>query len=249
MIYSFRKQHSYTQEKNVELKKNIKWLIASFFTATSFFISLKTPSPYESHISSGIINFIFEFLEQFQAIFDENAFLILTIALALFLPYSSILDGKNSIKGEKLLSSFFSIMYTGGRAFEYNDSLSSLWTPKFNVLKTLILLMGFYYLYLTLVRIVYLIFENRNKILPPSYKPLFGIKKKLYPLYHAHPFLFMWIFIILMWLPHLILRYPGALSEDNYDQLNQFFGFTPMRTNQPVIHTVDRKSTRLNSSH
>ena len=238
MIYSSRNHYSYTQgEKYVEFKKNIKWLIASFLTATSFFISFKTPSPYESHISSRLINFIFEFLEQFRGVFAGNAFMIFIITLTLCFAYSIILGGKTffstisfaSVKGEKLLALFFSIMYTGGKAFEYNDSLSSIWSPKFNIVKTLILLVGVYYLYLSFVRITFSIFENKDRIKSPSIS---------FSFYHSHPFLFMWIFISLMWLPHLILRYPGALSEDNYDQLNQFFGFMPMRTNQPVIHTV-----------
>ena len=218
----------------------LKCVIAGLFSASAFFISLETPSPYESHIVSPLINIIFELFEQLHYTFAGNAFLIMIIGLALSYAYYKVLNSTD-IKGDKLLALFFSIMYTGGKAFRYNDSLSSLWSPKFNVIKALILVIGFYYLYLAIAKVTLLVLDNPWKIQSLLDYSALGnskIKKNLYSHYHMHPFVFMWILIVIVWLPHLICRYPGALSDDNWAQLNQYFGQTQLATNQPIIHTM-----------
>lgn len=215
-------------------------MIAGLFSASTFFISLDTPSPYESHIVSPLTNIIFELFEQLNSTFAGNAFLIMIIGLALAYAYYKVLNSTD-IKGDKLLALFFSVMYTGGKAFRYNDSLSSLWTPKFNVIKTLILIIGFYYLYLAITKFTLWVLDNPWKVqslLVSGTLSNYKIKRKLYSHYHKHPFIFMWILIVIAWLPHLICRYPGALSDDNWTQLNQYFGQTQLATNQPIIHTV-----------
>lgn len=218
----------------------LKCIIAGLFSASAFFINLETPSPYESHIVSPLINIIFELFEQLNSTFAGNAFLIMIIGLALSYAYYKVLNS-TGIKGDKLLALFFSIMYTGGKAFRYNDSLSSLWSPKFNVIKALILVIGFYYLYLAIAKVTLWVLDNPWKIQSLLDYSALGnskIKKNLYSHYHRHPFVFMWILIMITWLPHLICRYPGALSDDNWAQLNQYFGQDILATNQPIIHTM-----------
>lgn len=225
----------------------LKCMIAGLFSASAFFISLDTPSPYESHIVSPLTNIIFELFEQLNSTFAGNAFLIMIIGLALTYVYWHFLGNASTNfktdwpKGEKILSAFFAVMYTGGKAFRYNDSLSSLWTPKFNMIKALIIVFGFYYLYRFITRIALWVLDNAWKIQSLFDSNAFAnskIKKSLYTHYHKHPFIFMWILIVIAWFPHLICRYPGALSDDNWAQLNQYFGQDRLATNQPIIHTM-----------
>ena len=229
-------------------KSYFKHLITALFSSAAFFVDLYTPEPYESHISNDLLNLIFELFEQLGSTFAGFSFQMLVIALALSFVYratSGHTDSDKSlhiepVKGERLLSLFFAVMYTGGKAFAYNDSLSSLFSPKFNTIKTLILVIGFYYFYLALTRITFYLFENAHRVQNSIYKNsgTYGIINKLKEAYNKHPFLFMWCLIVIAWLPHLICRYPGALSDDTWDQLCQYFGFSEFRTNQPVIHTV-----------
>ncbi|MBR4670041.1 MAG: hypothetical protein IKO84_05535 [Butyrivibrio sp.] len=221
-------------EKVLFTKK--KCLLAAIFSALALFVNLETTEPYESHIYSSIVNAVFELFEQAADMFAANGFKMFVAGIALYLGYFAVFGESNSklrsipVKGEKLLSAFFAIMYTGGKAFRFNDSLSSLWSPKFNLIKTAILIIGFYYIYLAATRLLYLLFEKRNEIILPESKLLKYLDK--------HSFIYTFLFIFIMWLPHLIFRFPGALSTDNWDQLNQFFGYTPLQTNQPIVHTM-----------
>lgn len=229
-----------------EKKSFLLYFIAAIISSTSFFIEFNANSPYESHISKAWLNFLFEFIEQLNATFAGNSFFILFIGITLTVIYHNIFSKKIAVKGDHILSFFFSLMYVGGRGFRYNDSLASLWTPKFNMLKSLIVFIGFYFIYLMSIRLVFYILNNYSKVqnyLNDNF--IFstnGLLKKwksiLYNNYHNRTFLFVWMLLIIAWLPHLICRYPGALSDDNWAQLNQYFSQTQLATDQPIIHTM-----------
>ena len=46
-----------------------------------------------------------------------------------------------------------------------------------------------------------------------------------------------WGILVFVWLIHLILRYPGAMSYDNWAQLRYYYGFETYTTAQPIFHT------------
>ncbi|WP_029233427.1 DUF6020 family protein [Butyrivibrio sp. VCB2006] len=223
-------------------KKICKSIIAALFTASAFFITLDTPDPYEAHITRSLINAIFKFFEQVKYTFAGNGFYILVVASALaFIYYRFMEDSEHTlaaVKGDRILAGFLSIMYAGGRAFAYNDSLSSIWTPKFNLIKTAILVIGFYFLYILVIRGLNYIFNTYNLAKPAATEP--GAKvhfTNLKKMYHAHPWLFSFVLIYLSWIIHLIMRYPAALSADNWYELNQYFGVYRYDNAQPIFHT------------
>lgn len=216
-------------------KKYIQPCIYGLLTASAFFITLDTPDPYEAHITRSVINAIFKLFEQLHSTFAGNGFYILVVASSLaFIYYRFLVDSEHqleAIKGDKVLSVFLSIMYVGGRAFAYSDSLSSLWTPKFNLIKVLIFGFGFYYLYLLIIRGLNHILNNFNPAMQST--RFTGLKR----MYHAHLWLFSFAVIYLSWIIHLILRYPAALSADNWYELNQYFGVYRYDNAQPIFHT------------
>lgn len=217
----------------------IKCFFAALLSAASFFVTLDTPEPYTSHISRSLLDHIFKFFEYVGSSFAGVSFYILVLAVALSYIYYHFFGNTShrleAVKGDKGIAIFFAIIYTGGRAFAYNDFLNALWTPKFNILKALVLIGGCYYLYLLGIRLLNTLFIKRHEIrINCSVNKFSKIKK----LYHAYPFLFILAFIMLMWLPHLIFRYPGALSTDNWNQLNDYFGWQQFSTAQPIIHTI-----------
>ena len=221
-------------------KNTLKSSIYGLLTASALFISLDTPEPYESYITRGSINAIFKLFEYIHSTFAGKGFYILVVASALaFVYYRFLVASENklaNIKGDKILSAFLAIMYAGGRAFAYSDSLSSLWTPKFNLLKGLILGFGLYYLYLLMIRGLNYIFSTYNEAKPAiSVNPTRFTKLK--SLYHAHPFAFSFTLIYLSWIIHLIMRFPAALSADNWYELNQYFGVYEYNNAQPIFHT------------
>lgn len=238
-------------------KKITKSCTAALFTASAFFISFKTPDPYEAHITRSFINAFFKFFEQLKGTFSGNGFYILVLASALTYIYYRFFEDPehvlDKIKGDKILSGFLAIMYAGGRAFAYNDRLNTIWTPKFNLIKATIFVIGFYFLYLLIIRGLNHIFNTYCSTMPeinsdyyqltPAFNnadksaikaPRFTQIKKLY---HAHPWLFSFAVIYLSWIIHLIMRYPAALSADNWYEFNMYFGVYFFNNAQPIFHT------------
>ena len=56
-------------------------------------------------------------------------------------------------------------------------------------------------------------------------------------MYQKSSFWITWGILMLAWLVHLILRYPGAMSYDNWAQLRYYYGFETYTTAQPIFHT------------
>lgn len=50
--------------------------------------------------------------------------------------------------------------------------------------------------------------------------------------------LFVWIGMLIIWLPCLLAYYPGIFSYDISAQWDQYFGFTQYSTHHPIIHTL-----------
>ena len=152
-------------------------IFAALFSACSLFIGLDTKEPYESHISSSILNAFFELFEQAGDMFAGNGFYILVVSAAIFVLYSKVFKIKADtdfssrfVIGEKVIAAFFALMYTGGRAYRHNDTLVCLLVPKFNIIKAVIIAVGFYYLYLAAIHLLYFLFEKRNDIVLPNGK-------------------------------------------------------------------------------
>lgn len=57
-------------------------------------------------------------------------------------------------------------------------------------------------------------------------------------LYGKYCFLKIAIIIILCWLPHLIIRYPGVIVVDGWDMLMQYFGDASFTTKHPIIYSL-----------
>lgn len=233
------------------MKRTIKTSFAALFTASAFFITFDTPDPYEANITRSFINVLFKFFEQLGNTFAGNGFHILAVAIALGFMYYRFLENPesslNKMKGDIILAGFLSAMYVGGRAFAYNDRLSTIWIPKFNLLKASIYAIGFYYLYLLTIRGLNHIFDTYgvsktsiSKITsgststPNNYSSSFSFIKKIY---HMHPWLFSFALIYITWIIHLLMRYPAALSTDNWYEFNQYFGIFPYDNAQPIFHT------------
>ncbi len=216
---------------------NRKCFAAGLLSASAFFMSLQTTLAEGSQISSSYREHIYKFFEQITDSFKGNAFIITVVAMLLFYAYKNFMgEGEKrlaSFKHDGLLSGFFAVMYLGGKAFRYNNSLSSLYVPKFNLLKSVVILLGFYYFYLFIVRLINHILENNREIFKVKTDKLEGLKV----IYRQHPFLLVWGIIFLAWSFHIFFRYPGALSADNWNQLQFYFGELPFSKWQPYFHT------------
>lgn len=205
-------------------------LIEAVLTALALTVTFYTPDPQNEGIDLAAYAYLYKLLTQFADWLTDKGFLLTVLTLGFYLLYRMVWSRKKErVRFGRILSAVLAILYTGGKAFQCADSLSALYSPIFNLFKTGILLCGFYFLYSALLHLLYVILHTHKDINPKS-----GLMLKWY---RRHPFLCPWWSIFLLWIPHLIMRYPGAMSYDNYNQLAYYLGYEPFSTAQPVFHT------------
>lgn len=212
-------------QKNKLLLGLEAWITALALTAT-----LETPDPKHEGIDIAVYQYIYKILSQFGEWVADQGFLLTILTLGLFLIYQETWkrDGVK-VRFSRLTALLLAVLYAGGKAFACADSLSAWYTPAFNLFKTGTLIVGFYFFYLALICLLYRFLH--------SYVSERKGKGRLVQVFMKHPWLAPWISILVMWLPHLLLRYPGAMSYDNYAQLVYYYGYETFTTAQPVFHT------------
>ena len=224
---------------NVEKKpySKMKCFAAGVISSAALFVSFDTNEPYESHIGDPIRQGLFRLFEYTTDAFSGKAFIISLVAICLFFVYKELLGDSEKrlypVRHEMALSFFFSFMYLGGRAFRQGNSLGVLISPRYNIFKAAILLFGFYYLFVLFVRGLAYLLDNNDRVFVIGSDRFKGVRE----LYRKHPYLFVFLTVIICWLPHLIFRYPGALAADDWSELQFFFGVLPYSSWQPIFHT------------
>ena len=214
----------------ISLRKRVSVFLLAFISTLAFNIELYTSDPEEAYIHNRFFLFLYKLNSQLASSVSGKGSIIVAMTILFFFAFLYFFEIHPliKIKGDTALSLFFSIMYAGGRGFAYNDSLSSLMIPRFNILKTIILVIGYGAFYLLLIRLLYTIMHTSKDISP---------KWPILHIYNKHPFFFVYIIILIMWSIHLIMRYPGAMSYDNWRQLAYYMGYDTYTTAQPIFHT------------
>ena len=100
-------------------------------------------------------------------------------------------------------------------AYWYGGSLSLLYSFQINRIRSIVLLVGMYFFYLHAIEGMHYMLhkktENAGTVAEKKGKWVF--------MYQKSSFWITWGILMLAWLVHLILRYPGAMSYDNWAQL------------------------------
>lgn len=210
-----------------------KWMamVYAFLTALAVTMNLEAAEAAEAGIENSLYQGVYKIIEKTSQDLAGRGLMLTALAVCLYVVYRKVwveMDTK-AIRYSKGLSVFLSIMYTGGMGFAFDNSLSVLYTSTIRIFKTLILLAGVYVWYLTAINAFYHLLKENNKTAAD--------KKKGWRCYEKHPWLMTWALIMGCWLVHLLLRYPGTMSYDNWDQLSYYYDFVQYTTAQPVFHT------------
>lgn len=204
---------------------------ASLLTALAVTMRLDVAEEAEAGITNSVYRGIYKILEKISLDLADRGFVLTVLTVCIFAVYYGFWRkrGAEPVRYSRLLSLFLSVMYTGGVGFSYNNTLSVLFNSSIRLLKTAVLVPGMYFLYLTAINAFYLLLCSDADI---------KIKdNRLVLFYRRHPFGLVWAVIMGCWLVHILLRYPGTMSYDNWDQLSYYFGYFAYTTAQPVFHT------------
>lgn len=205
--------------------------LGSIMTALAVTMDMNAAEAAESGITNSLYLAIYKLIEKISLDLADKGLLLSLLTVFSYIVYHKVWVEKQTIaiRYSKSLSLFLAIMYTAGIGFSSGNSLAILYTSSIRMLKTLILITGFYILYLTAINSLYLLLQSRKDIVLH--------KNKVILFYQKHPWLSVWLGIMGCWMVHILLRYPGAMSYDNWNQLAYYFGYKSFTTAQPVFHT------------
>ena len=134
-----------------------------------------------------------------------------------FYQKSTIIPKKKSLKVLSLILAFFMIF---GNSFMCVGSTALIFKNIGYFLLSLIMYIGYYYLFLVLISYLFRFLDKNN--FSEENKEKKG--NKFVATFKKHPFLFSLCFIVICWLPYIISYYPIILSPDPSFQIRQFFG-------------------------
>lgn len=219
------------QNRKFWYRNRILLFLGSIMTALAVTMNMDAAEAAESGITSSLYLAIYKLIEKISLDLADKGLLLSLLTVFSYIVYHKVWAEKQTIaiRYSKSLSLFLAIMYTAGMGFSSGNSLAILYTSSIRMLKTLILITGFYILYLTAINSLYLLLQSRKDIVLH--------KNKVILFYQKHPWLSVWLGIMGCWMVHILLRYPGAMSYDNWNQLAYYFGYKSFTTAQPVFHT------------
>ncbi|MDD3337025.1 MAG: DUF6020 family protein [Eubacteriales bacterium] len=148
--------------------------------------------------------------------------------------------------GEYLLCGGLCTVMTLYGSIKATGSIVSLYANGFQAFKTVLFFAGLFFILLVLLR-------GLNELLLSLDTPT----KMKWSAMERHPFAVPALVIALCWLPQILVKYPGVLMWDSYQQIKQYIGEYARVLNHPpfgtwlygVLYTIGRNSGLLNQTY
>lgn len=200
------------------MKKSVKVilvLVMTIFSLLACFLALKIPNMENvvsgSHLSRVILNF-FNSLPSL----DISHFFVFVFIFYFF--YQFYFKGEKIKKSIVLLSLFFSSCLILGYSLHQTNSLDLVFHGEIQLIKSLIKWIGYYFIIYILIKKLF------DGIAYLGQKEEFKDNKYLDFIFNRHPNLCITLILLVIWLPIIILFFPGVFSYDGFTQLKQIFG-------------------------
>ena len=176
-----------------------------------------------------IYAYLFPFFNCFSlsllGIIPAYSFISVIVYLVLVLFYKKVMKDYKSNKYLFVISFIISVILSVGEILysNYYDISFSLFSIK-NIFKILICIIGLLPLFIYSFNYIFSILGKTN----------INEDKKISIKY----WLIFSSIIFICWIPYFLINYPGIVSSDVIDQLNQFLGLRAINDHHPVFHTI-----------
>ena len=123
-------------KKEKSLRKNIFLLLAAFLTSLAITMNMEVVETVEVGIENPVFKIVYKLIEIVNQTMADRGLLLTLLTFSLFAVYKKIWieNSIEIIRYSKGLALFFSIMYTGGKAFEYDNSLSVIYASSIRIM-------------------------------------------------------------------------------------------------------------------
>lgn len=117
--------------------------------------------------------------------------------------------------------------------FEFYGSSDFIFKSFFSILSFVIAVVGWALCIYIILANILLFFTTCLKDTTKIYHQ----NKILNFIYNEHPLAGPMLLILLLWIPHMIIFYPGGAGWDAINQVNQYSGSVPLTNHHPVFST------------
>jgi len=217
------------------LKKILKSMIISLG------ISLSVAKPIINELEYDIFdNKIMKLSYHFIANYVESINLsplvlcLIIFSINVILSKEDNLERKKTYLSQKVVSIFLAIMTLVGRVYVNGiDSIEILFEGVVQSSKSIIILCSWYFIFEFIQLCLINIIERKNTEKKQIIKNANIIKK-----FETKPFLSGIIVLTIMWTPILLINYPGIVMGDSLQQIVQYLGYIPLRSDNPILSTI-----------
>lgn len=134
-------------------------------------------------------------------------------------------------------ATIFSGFMVIGNAFVSNGTLRPIFGNELQVLKSLFQWMGYFSLFFFGIVWVFDYLENHS-VCEDNSESQCRLLRTYGAAVKRRPFAVTMFLLLIVYIPLLIITYPGIFTADTEWQIRQIFGYTPLTNGHPVMHTV-----------
>lgn len=208
-----------------EKKQNWRIGALAFFCTFSLMLNLeKTQVLSISNTASCLIENLINGLEG-SVITSICVFICMVI---LFYRESRILSRK--MLGDRILACLFSVATLLGRSYAISNSWSYIFGSGSQFLFAMLLMLGYAMFYYAVIGVLFDYLDLESKV---SYQENIteNFLKSKY-------FWKVFFFILICWIPYLMIFFPGSVPHDGYYQLNMAYGYNEASNHHPWLSTL-----------
>ncbi len=199
-----------------------------FFTTLMFGLDFEVPTVEND------VGIIFGIMENLRQSFRYDSFTMTIIFATLF--YACIkIDKKktHNMYGLYAVNAIIAILWLMSEGFRINDATINLHCTEGQITKSIIYVIGATHLLNVLSDSLYEFLRAKNQTIEINAKA-----PKIIDFYNKHPYIWCFILMFLVWIPHTIISHPASMECDAWDSLYQYFGKAPFTAHHPPVFTV-----------
>lgn len=211
-----------------------KYLRIVYIALLCFFTTLMFGLDFEVPTVENDVGIIFGIMENLRQSFRYDSFSMTIIFASLF--YACIkIDKKktHNMYGLYAVNAIIAILWLMSEGFRINDATTNIYCTEGQIAKSIIYVIGATHLLNVLSGLLYEFLKAKNPTMEINTKT-----SKIGDFYSKHPYIWWFILMFLVWIPHTIISHPASMECDAWDSLYQYFGKAPFTAHHPPVFTV-----------
>lgn len=161
----------------------------------------------------------------------KNTSFYSSVLLGLFLVVNTKINEKKKDRLVMMpyIAFLVAMVWLLGKSFAIDNTLYSIHSTAGQWIKSLIFVCGITYFINQFGYLVFWVFSG-NSVWSKGFS-------KISEVWNNHTFLFSFFTLLICWLPHILINYPGSMCRDAWNQIAAFFGVINFTSHHPPAHT------------